>query len=99
MDLAYVNKLAKDNSGVMYLLVREELFYRTVYVKGMKTKALKERVFAILAMITNKKRPKEFDSTREQSVLECFKNYATLNEYTSNPQWVRPSITNRQKPP
>ena len=29
MDLAYVDKLAKDNNGVKYLLVRQELFHRT----------------------------------------------------------------------
>ena len=30
MDLAYVDKLAKDNNGVKYLLVRQDLFVRTV---------------------------------------------------------------------
>ena len=38
MDLAYVDKLAKENSGVKYLLVRQDLFDRTVNAKGMKTK-------------------------------------------------------------
>ena len=38
MDLAYVDKLAKDNNGVKYLLVRQDLFDRTVDAKGMKTK-------------------------------------------------------------
>ena len=38
MDLAYVDKLAKDNNGVKFLLVRQDLFYRTVDAKGMKTK-------------------------------------------------------------
>ena len=33
MDLAYVDKLAKDNNGVKYLLVRQDLFDRTVDVK------------------------------------------------------------------
>ena len=36
MDLAYVDKLAKDNNGLKYLLVRQDLFGRTVDAKGMK---------------------------------------------------------------
>ena len=38
MDLAYVDELAKDNNGVKYLLVRQDLFDRTVDAKRMKTK-------------------------------------------------------------
>ena len=38
LDLAYVDKLAKENNGVKYLLVRQDLFDRTVNGKGMKTK-------------------------------------------------------------
>ena len=59
MDLAYVDKLAKDNNGVKYLLVRQGLFDRTVDAKGMKTKDFKETVRAFLTMITKKNRPKK----------------------------------------
>ena len=52
MDLAYVDKLAKDKNGVKYLLVRQDLFDRTVDAKGMKTKDSKETVRAFLTMIT-----------------------------------------------
>ena len=38
MDLAYVDKLAKDNDGVKNRLVRQDLFDRTVDAKGMKQK-------------------------------------------------------------
>ena len=38
MDLAYVDKLAEENNGVMYLLVLEDLFDRTLKAKGMKRK-------------------------------------------------------------
>ena len=38
MDLAYVDKLAKENNGVKYLLVRQDLFDRTVKAKGVKAK-------------------------------------------------------------
>ena len=33
MDLAYVDKLAKENNSVKYLLVRQDLFDRTVNAK------------------------------------------------------------------
>ena len=38
MDLAYVDQLAKDNNRVKNLLVRQDLFDRTVDAKGMKSK-------------------------------------------------------------
>ena len=44
MDLAYVDKLAKNNNDVKYLLVRQDLFDRTVDAKAMKTKDSKETV-------------------------------------------------------
>ena len=58
MDLAYVDELAKDNNGVKYLLVRQELFDRTVDARGLK-KDSKETVGAFLTMITKKNRPKK----------------------------------------
>ena len=82
MDLAYVDKLAKDNNGVKYLLVRQDLFDRTVDAKGMKSKDSKETVRAFLTMITKKRVDlKKFGSRREQNLLEGLKNYAKLNEY------------------
>ena len=54
MDLAYVDKLAKNNNRVKFLLVRQDLFYRTVDAKGMKTKDSKETVCVFLTMITKK---------------------------------------------
>ena len=59
MDLAYVDKLAKDNNGVKYLLVRQDLFDRTVDAKGMKTKDSNETVKTFSKMITKKNRPKK----------------------------------------
>ena len=59
MDLANVDKLAKDNNGngVKYLLVRHDLFDRTVDAKGVKTKDSKETARAFLSMITKKNCP------------------------------------------
>ena len=44
MVLAYVDELAKDKNGLKYLLVRQDLFDRTVDAKIMKTKDSKETV-------------------------------------------------------
>ena len=54
MDLAYVDKLAKENNGVKCLLVRQDLFDRTVNAKGMKTKDSQETVKAFSSMITKR---------------------------------------------
>ena len=54
MDSPYVDKLAKENNGVKYLLVRQDLFDSTVDAKGLKTKDSKDTVRAFLTMITKK---------------------------------------------
>ena len=59
MVLAYVDKLAKDNNGVKYLLVRQNLFDRTVDATGLKTKDSKEKARAFLIMITKRSRPQK----------------------------------------
>ena len=59
MELAYVDELSKNNNGVKYLLVRQDLFDRAVDAKGMKTKDSEETVRAFLTMITKKNRPKK----------------------------------------
>ena len=41
-DLAYVDNIAEDDTGVMCLLVRQDLFARTVGGKGVETKDSKE---------------------------------------------------------
>ena len=60
MDLACVDKLAKDINGVKNLLVPQDLFDGTVDAKGMKSKDSKETVPAFLSMITKKNRSKKF---------------------------------------
>ena len=54
MDLAHVDKLAKNKNGVKYLMVRQDLFDRTADAKGMKTKDSKETVKTTSKMITQK---------------------------------------------
>ena len=63
VDLAYVDKLAKNNNDVRYLPVRQDLFDRTVDAKGSKTK---ETVSAFSTMITKKNRPKIFRLDKEK---------------------------------
>ena len=58
MDFVYIDKLAKENNGVKYLLVRQDLFNRTVNAKGMKTKDSEETVKVFSSMNTEKNRPK-----------------------------------------
>ena len=58
MDFAYVDKMSKENFGVKYLLVRQNLFDRIVNAKGMKTKDSPETVGAFSSMNTKKIRPK-----------------------------------------
>ena len=54
MDLAYIDKLAKDDNGVKYILVQQDLFDGTVDVTGMKTKDSKDTVRAFLTVVTEK---------------------------------------------
>ena len=54
IDLAYVDKLAKEDNGVKYLLVHQDLFDRTVNAKGRKTKASQGTVKAFSSMITKR---------------------------------------------
>ena len=58
IELAYVDKLAKQNNGVKFLLVCQDLFDRTVNAKEMKTKGFQETVKAFSSMITKTNRPK-----------------------------------------
>ena len=92
LHLACVGKLAKDNNGVKCLLIRQDLFGRTVDAKGMKTKDSEETVCAFLTLITKKNFPKKVGLTREQNLLESVKNYAKLNDYKFTPQWMRPRL-------
>ena len=89
MDFAYVEKLAKENNGVKYLLVRQDLFDRTVNAKGMKTKNSQGTMKAFSSMITKRNRPKriwvdkgtEFAGAfKKFSAAEGIQIYATMSE-------------------
>ena len=89
MDLAYVDKLVKDNNGAKYLLVRQDLFDGTLDAKGLKTKDAKETVRAFLTMISKKNRPKKFWVDKGTEIAGEFKKickaqgiqiYSTMSE-------------------
>ena len=75
MDLAYVDKLAKENNGVKYLLVRQDLFDRTVNAKVMKTKDSQETVKAFSSMITKRNRPKKIWVDKGTEFAGAFKKF------------------------
>ena len=77
MDLAYVDKLAKENKSVKYSLVRQDLFDRTVNAKGMKTKDSQETVKAFSSMITKRNRPKKIWVDKGTEVAGAFKKLCT----------------------
>ena len=89
MDLAYADKLGKNSNGVMYLLVRQDLFDRTVDAKRKKTKDSKETVRAFLTMITKKNRLKKIWVDKGTEIAGEFKKlckaggiqvYSTMSE-------------------
>ena len=81
MDLAYVDKLSKEINGVKYLLVRQDLFDRTVNAKGMKTKNSQETVKAFSFMITKGIDQKRFGLTREPNLLGRLKSFVLQRGY------------------
>ena len=77
MDLAYVDKLAKNNNGVKYSLVRQDLFDRTVNAKGLKTKDSQETVKAFSSMITKRNRPINSWVDKRTEFAGAFKKFCT----------------------
>ena len=86
------DKLAKISNGVKYLLVRQDLFARTIDAKKMKTKDSEETVRAILTVITKKLDPRKVELTREQNLLESVKKYAKPKEYKFTLQGLKPRL-------
>ena len=77
MDLAYVDKLAKVNNGVKYLLDHQDLFDRTVDAKSMKTKDSKETVKTFSKMIIKKNRTKKIWVDQGTEFTGEFKNFCS----------------------
>ena len=77
MDLSYVDKLAEENNGVKYSLVRQDFFDRGVNANGRKTKDSQETVKAFSFMITKKNRPKKIWFDKGTEFAEAFKKFCT----------------------
>ena len=75
MDLVQVDKLAKENNGVKYLLVLQDLFDKTVNARGMKTKDSRETVKVFSSMITKKNRPKKIWGDMGTEFAGAFKKF------------------------
>ena len=67
--------MAKENNGVKYLLVRQDLFDRTVNAKGMKSKDSQETVKAFSSMITKRNRPKKIWVDKGTEFAGAFKKF------------------------
>ena len=72
MDLAYVDKLARDKNDVKFLLVLQDLFDRTADAKGMKTEDSKVTVHAFWFWL-QKNRPKKLWVNKGPNVAGDFK--------------------------
>ena len=81
MDLAYVDKLTKDINSVKYLLLRRDVFDRTVDTKGKKNKRFQGNGSCIFDHDHKKTDPRKFAGE--------FKKFAKLKEYKITLQWVR----------
>ena len=75
VHVAYIEYFAKNNNGVKYLLVLQDLFDRTVNAKEMKTKDSQKTVKAFPFIITKRNWPKKFWLKRRPSMLERLKKF------------------------
>ena len=73
MDMAYVDEVAKENKGVIYLLVCQDLFDGTKNAKGLKTKDSQETIRDLLTRITKKNWLKEKGSPKDQNLPKSWK--------------------------
>ena len=75
MDLAFVDKLARQNKGVKYLLVAVDVFSRFVRVQTMKTKYAKDTLQAFKKMISQKNTPEKLWVDKGTEYGGIFKNF------------------------
>ena len=80
MDLAYVDKLAKEINVVKYLLVRQDFIDKTVISEGMRTKDSRETVKAFSSMITKSNRPKKIWVDKGTEFAGAFKKFCAAEE-------------------
>ena len=91
VDLSFVDKLAKYNSGVKYLLVAVDCLSRYLRVEPLKTKYATETAEAFKKMIKHKQ-PKKFGSMKAQSSSVLSKPSAINAEFIYTVRSVRKSL-------
>ena len=91
VDLAFVDKLAKYNSGVKYLLIAVDCLSRYLRVEPLKTKYATETAEAFKKMIKHKQ-PKKFGSMMAQSSSMLSKTFATNAEFIYTVRSMRKSL-------
>ena len=69
--------MAKKNNGVKYLLVRQDLFERSVKSKGMKTKNSQKTVKTFSSMIIKSNRPNNIWVDKGTEFAGTFKKFCT----------------------
>ena len=69
--------MAKENNGVKYSLVRQDLFDRILNAKGRKTNDSQETVKAFSSMITKRNRPKKIWVDKGTEFAGIFKKFCT----------------------
>ena len=95
MDLAYRDKLSKENNGGNFLLVRQDLFDRTVNAKGMKTKDSQETVKAFSSMITKGNRPKKIWVDKGTEFAGAFKKFCAAEGVYSTKSETKAAFAER----
>ena len=91
VDLAYVDKLAKYNRSVKYLLVAVDCLSRYLRVEPLKTKYATETASAFKKMIKTSNH-KKCGLMMVQSFLEPSKLYATNEEFIYTALLVKKSL-------
>ena len=96
VNLAFVDKLAKYNRGLKYLLVAVDCLSRYLRVEPLKTKYNIETAEAFKKMIKHKQ-PTKFGSMMAQSSSVPSKTFATNAEFIYTVRSVRKSLLLRKE--
>ena len=88
MDLAYIDKLAKQNNGVKYSLVRQDLFDRTVNAMEWKQK-IPKKLWKTFYPWLQKIDRKRFGLLTGLNLLERLKSFVLQRGYKFTLLWVR----------
>ena len=97
IDVAYVDKLAKYNHGVKYLLVAVDVLSRKLRVEPMRSKTAGETAKTFARMIT-KEKPEKVWSDKGTEFKGAFKRFCELNNietYTTHSEAKSASVSEK----